>query len=103
MLGHEPTSSPGFPLSQAARIDMLDVGCKGSTPALQDLIGGHVPLTFDGMAASVPLIQGGKMEAYAVSTPRWPVLAAAVPTWATRSSRRWPGWAFGPSQRPTRQ
>jgi len=72
----------GLQLNQAAGIDMAHVGYKGSTPALQDLMGGHVQLMFDGMATSIPLLKGGKIKAFAVSTPTRSPLLPAVPTFA---------------------
>jgi tripartite-type tricarboxylate transporter receptor subunit TctC len=48
--------------------------------ALQDVMGNHVPLMFDGLATSLPLIKGGKIKALAVSSPaRMPQLPD-VPT-----------------------
>ena len=70
----------GLQLNKAAGIDMLHVGYKGSTPALQDLMGGHVQLMFDGMATSLPLIKGGKIKAFAVSLPKRSPLLPEVPT-----------------------
>lgn len=70
----------GLQLNTAAGIDMTHVGYKGSTPALQDLMGGHVQLMFDGMATSIPLIKSGKIKAFAVSTPRRSPLLPDVPT-----------------------
>ena len=70
----------GLQLNKAAGIDMTHVGYKGSTPALQDLMGGHVQLMFDGMATSIPLIKGGKIKAFAVSTPKRSPLLPDVPT-----------------------
>ncbi len=70
----------GLQLNTAAGIDMTHVGYKGSTPALQDLMGGHVQLMFDGMATSIPLIKGGRIKAFAVSTPRRSPLLPDVPT-----------------------
>jgi tripartite-type tricarboxylate transporter receptor subunit TctC len=72
----------GLQLNNAAGIDMMHVGYKGSTPALQDLMGGHVQLMFDGMATSIPLIKGGKIKAFAVSTPSRTPLLPDVPTFA---------------------
>ena len=70
----------GLQLNQAAGIDMTHVGYKGSTPALADVMGGHVQLMFDGMATSLPLIKSGKIKAFAVSSPaRIPALPD-VPT-----------------------
>lgn len=70
----------GLQLNKAAGIDMLHVGYKGSTPALQDVMGGHVQLMFDGMATSIPLLKGGKIKAFAVSTPKRFPLLPDVPT-----------------------
>lgn len=70
----------GLQLNKAAGIDMTHVGYKGSPPALQDLMGGHVQLMFDGMATSVPLIKGGRIRAFAVSTPKRSPLLPEVPT-----------------------
>jgi len=70
----------GLLLNKAAGIDMTHVGYKGSTPALQDLMGGHVQLVFDGMATSIPLIKSGRIKAFAVSTPKRSPLLPDVPT-----------------------
>ncbi|NML44093.1 tripartite tricarboxylate transporter substrate binding protein [Ramlibacter sp. G-1-2-2] len=59
----------GLLLNQAAGIELVHVPYKGSTMALQDVMGGHVPLMFDGVATSLPLIKGGKIKAFAVSSP----------------------------------
>ncbi len=70
----------GLQLNKAAGIDMTHVGYKGSTPALQDVMGGHVQLMFDGMATSIPLIKAGKIKAFAVSSPKRSPLLPDVPT-----------------------
>jgi tripartite-type tricarboxylate transporter receptor subunit TctC len=72
----------GLQLNKAAGIDMLHVGYKGSTAALQDLMGGHVQLMFDGLATSIPLIKSGKIKAFAVSLPKRSPLLPDVPTFA---------------------
>lgn len=70
----------GLLLNQAAGIDLTHVGYKGSTPALTDVMGGHVPLMFDGIGTSLPLIKSGKLKAFAVSTPRRSPVLPDVPT-----------------------
>ncbi|HET7835303.1 MAG TPA: tripartite tricarboxylate transporter substrate binding protein [Variovorax sp.] len=72
----------GLQLNKAAGLDMTHVGYKGSTPALADVMGGHVPLMFDGIATSLPLIKAGKIKAFAVSTPKRSPLLPEVPTFA---------------------
>jgi tripartite-type tricarboxylate transporter receptor subunit TctC len=58
----------------------MHVGYKGSSPALADVMGGHVPLMFDGIGTSLPLIRAGKLKALAVSTPRRSPVLPDVPT-----------------------
>jgi tripartite-type tricarboxylate transporter receptor subunit TctC len=57
---------------------------KGSAPAMQDLIGGQVQLSFDTNVAAIPQIQAGKVKAIAVtslkpsaSLPKVPSVAQA--------------------------
>ena len=72
----------GLQLNKAAGIEMTHVGYKGSSPALIDVMGGHVALMFDGMATSLPLIKSGKIKAFAVSTPARAPALPDVPTFA---------------------
>ena len=72
----------GLELNKAAGIDLTHVPYKGSPPALQDLIGGHVQLMFDGPATSIPMIKGGKIKAFAVSGPTRNPALPEVPTFA---------------------
>ena len=72
----------GLELNKAAGIDMTHVPYKGSPPALQDVMGGHVALMFDGPATSIPMIKGGKLKAYAVSGPKRNPALPDVPTFA---------------------
>lgn len=70
----------GLLLNQAAGIELTHVGYKGSTPALADVMGNHVPLMFDGLATSLPLIKGGKIKAFAISAPKRVAQLPDVPT-----------------------
>lgn len=70
----------GLLLNQAAGIDLMHVGYKGSTPALTDVMGGHVPLMFDSIPTSLPLIRSGKLKTFAVSTPQRSPVLPDVPT-----------------------
>ncbi|HSW25973.1 MAG TPA: tripartite tricarboxylate transporter substrate-binding protein [Burkholderiaceae bacterium] len=54
------------------------VGYKGSTPALADLMGSHVPLLFDGLPSALPLLAAGRIKAYAFSSPRRSPLLPAL-------------------------
>lgn len=55
-------------LKVMAGIDMVHVPYKGSAPAMQDLIGGQVPLTFDTNVAAIPQVQAGTVKAIAVTS-----------------------------------
>ena len=70
----------GQEFNKLAGLDMTHVGYKGSPPALQDVMGGHVALMFDGPPTSVPMIKAGKLKAYAVSTPKRLSALPDVPT-----------------------
>jgi tripartite-type tricarboxylate transporter receptor subunit TctC len=70
----------GIELNRLAGLDMAHIGYKGSPPALQDVMGGHVALMFDGPATSVPMIKAGKLKAFAVSSPRRLSALPDVPT-----------------------
>jgi tripartite-type tricarboxylate transporter receptor subunit TctC len=72
----------GLQFAKAAGIDLLHVGYKGSTPALADVMGSHVPLMFDAMPSSLPLIRAGRIKALAISTPARSPLLPAVPTFS---------------------
>jgi tripartite-type tricarboxylate transporter receptor subunit TctC len=72
----------GLELNKAAGIDLTHVPYKGSPPALQDLMGGHVALMFDGPATSIPMIKAGKIRAIAVSGQRRNPALPEVPTFA---------------------
>lgn len=76
MRGH----TSGVQLARLIGVEMNHVGYKGSPPALQDLMGGHVSLMFDGPATSLPLIKSGKIKAYAVNFPTRISALPDVPT-----------------------
>jgi tripartite-type tricarboxylate transporter receptor subunit TctC len=50
--------------------DILHVPYKGSAPAMTDLIGGQVQLSFDTNVAAIPMLQAGKVKAIAVTTAK---------------------------------
>src|SRR5437773_8313538 len=49
-------------------VQMTHVPYKGSSPALQDLLGGQVQLMFDNLPPSLPHIKAGKLRALAVTS-----------------------------------
>lgn len=70
----------GMQLGQLAKINMRHVGYKGSPPALVDLMGGHIPVMFDGVTTSLPLIRSGKIKALATIYPTRLQALPDVPT-----------------------
>ncbi len=69
------TAGPGVPhhlfaelLKSMAGINMSPVAYKGSAPALNDVIAGHVPLMFVDLGPAIGQIQGGQVRALGVST-----------------------------------
>ena len=67
---------------QATGLDILHVPYKGSAQATTDLIGGLVPLMFDGMTSSYGHVKNGKLKALATSATKRSVLAPEIPTLA---------------------
>ena len=64
----------------ATGTDILHVPYKGSAPAMTDLIGGQVQLTFDTNVAALPMLQGGKVKALAVTSAKRSPTLPNVPT-----------------------
>ena len=60
----------GVQFNRLAGLDTGAVSYRGSPPALQDIMGGQVPLMFDGPATSMPFIKAGKLRAFAVAFPQ---------------------------------
>ncbi|WKL15241.1 tripartite tricarboxylate transporter substrate binding protein [Comamonas testosteroni] len=84
----------GMLLGQLAKINMRHVGYKGSPPALVDLMGGHVPVMFDGVTTSLPLIRSGKIKALAAVYPSRLQALPDVPTFTELGYPQLskPGW-----------
>ena len=66
----------GAMLEQQAGIEMTHVPYKGTGPALQDLLGGQVDLTFGTPPPFMRIIQSGKLRALAVTGKSAPAVAA---------------------------
>jgi tripartite-type tricarboxylate transporter receptor subunit TctC len=65
-----------------AGVDMQHVPYKGSPPALQDVVGGQVTMTFDNITTALPLAKAGNLRALAVTTAQRSAVAPEIPTMA---------------------
>ncbi|ESH95094.1 MULTISPECIES: tripartite tricarboxylate transporter substrate binding protein [unclassified Cupriavidus] len=90
--------------AQMTGTSLTHVPYKGSSPAINDMLGGHIPVMFDNLPASLPHIQAGKLRALAVAgSTRSPALPN-VPTLAEAglagySVEPWFG-VYGPAGMP---
>jgi len=88
-----------------AKIDITGIPYKGGAPIITDLLGGHLPMSFNNAPESLGQITGGTLRALAVTTatrapflPNVPTVAeAGVPGYDTAV---WWG-LLGPSNMPT--
>lgn len=64
----------------AANLQMQIVPYRGTAPLMNDLIGGHVPVSFGVLPPAMGNIQSGKLRAIAVTGPRRFSLLPDVPT-----------------------
>src|SRR5215467_13111648 len=62
------THLAGELLKSLAKIDMAGIPYKGGAPAINDLLGGQIPLSFNNGPESVGQIAGGTVRALAVTT-----------------------------------
>jgi tripartite-type tricarboxylate transporter receptor subunit TctC len=70
-----PPHLAGEMFNTLAGVKMVHVAYKGDTPAVADLLGGHVDLSFISISATSALIKAGKLKALAVtSAQRTPVM-----------------------------
>jgi tripartite-type tricarboxylate transporter receptor subunit TctC len=65
---------------QRAGLDMVHVPYKGGGPALQDVMGGQVPMFFANMASGLPHVKSGKLRALAVTGSKRSAIAPDIPT-----------------------
>jgi tripartite-type tricarboxylate transporter receptor subunit TctC len=72
----------GALFESAAKVDMVHVPYKGGGPALNDVIGGQVPLFFGNLASTLQHVQSGKLRALAVTSAKRSSMLPDVPTLA---------------------
>ena len=81
------TGGPGTPshimavyFGNTTGVPMEPIHYKGSGPAMQDLIAGHIQMGFEQAANAIPHIKGGKIKAYAVTAKTRLAAAPEIPT-----------------------
>jgi tripartite-type tricarboxylate transporter receptor subunit TctC len=67
-------------LADAAHVKLTHVPYKGSGPVMNDLIGGHIPMSFVPIPAAIGNIQGGKLRGLAVTSPKRSPQLAELPS-----------------------
>src|SRR5262249_22609428 len=60
-------------------VPMTHVPYRGSLPALNDLVAGHIQLMFSDMAPAYPLVQAGRVRALGVTTAQRVASAPEIP------------------------
>jgi tripartite-type tricarboxylate transporter receptor subunit TctC len=60
----------GLLFMSAIEVDMTTISYKGTAPAMNDLLGGQIDLMCDQTTNTTSQIKGGKVKAYAVTSPK---------------------------------
>jgi tripartite-type tricarboxylate transporter receptor subunit TctC len=86
------TSHVGAALMESMTgVDMLHVAYKGAAPALQDVMGGRVPMSVDIITSSIQLVKTDKLRALAITSSKRSPQLPDVPTVAEAGI---PGYEF---------
>jgi tripartite-type tricarboxylate transporter receptor subunit TctC len=70
----------GALFESAAKVEMAHIPYKGGGPALNDVVGGQVPVFFGNLASTLGHIQSGRLRALAVTSARRSAILPDVPT-----------------------
>ncbi len=71
----------GAQFIKATGVDMVHIPYRGAGPAVNDVLGGQVPVYFDQVASSLPHVKAGKLRAIAVSWNERLAVLPDVPTY----------------------
>lgn len=77
-----PFQIAGELFKESAGVDILHVPYKGGGPAVADVIGHHVDMTFANLVAVLPQAKSGQVRALAVTSAKRSTAAPDVPTMA---------------------
>lgn len=67
-------------LWSAAKVKVTHIPYKGSSPALNDLMGGQIPLSFEALPAAIAAAKGGRVKILAVTSDKRSPLMPEAPT-----------------------
>jgi len=70
----------GVLLGRAAGVELTHVGYKGGAPAIQDLIGGQIPMSVNVLSEALQLHKAGKLRILATTGPQRSPYLPEVPT-----------------------
>lgn len=70
----------GAQLAKAAGVSLHHIPYRGSPSAMQDLLGGQVPLMFNGIGNVLPQLKGGRVRVYAIAAEQRSEFLPEVPT-----------------------
>jgi tripartite-type tricarboxylate transporter receptor subunit TctC len=89
-------------LENTQKLSMVSVSYKGSPPALNDLMGGHIDVMVTDANSALPLAKAGKVRLVAIAGGRRSPLAPDIPTLhelGYKNIRDVPGWIglYGPA------
>jgi tripartite-type tricarboxylate transporter receptor subunit TctC len=65
-----------------AGIELTNVAYRGAAPALQDVIGGRIPVTFSTLSGAIGLVRDGKLRPLAIGGPKRSEVLPGVATLA---------------------
>lgn len=87
-------------LKQQGGFDAQHIAYKGSAPAMNDLLGGQVPVMFSDLVAALPHIKSGKLRALAVGSPRRVDIVPDVKTVAEQGFKGFEAVSIGAMMAP---
>lgn len=75
-----PSHISGVYLQKNVAPELQIIHYRGAAPAMADLMAGHIDISFDQAASSLPLVRSGKVKAYAVTQKTRLLAAPEIPT-----------------------
>ena len=87
-------------LKHQGGFDAQHIADKGSAPAMNDLLGGQVPVMFSDLVAALPHIKSGKLRALGVGSPRRVDIVPDVKTVAEQGFKGFEAVSIGAMMAP---